>query len=288
MINDESGAIYTLDAELLKREEYDEFLSDRLMYQYTKMMPRKYGALTYDQIDKAVKAFLLSGQFGQKMSSIALEEYSIPLLNKGYAQLPIENLFSQYRGIKAFSVDLRRCPQKLLEFVEKNDPKYLAQIDSTLAIPDKNVIFDIYTAFLCHSVMNSKQFETLIWSTYQKVIDKIVEKEARLVLFIEAETMHIADFFRDIPQGHVCIHLEQDDIFQMRKKLPNICLAGGMPVALLGGASKEECIAMAQKLCDELGETGYLFSQNKMMSFAYDGRRENMSAVQDFVLNYSL
>jgi hypothetical protein len=82
------------------------------------------------------------------------------------------------------------------------------------------------------------------------------------------------------------ILLEQDDIFEMRKKLPNVALAGGMKTSLLGYGTKEECVDYAKKLIDTLGE-GFILSQDKMISFRNDIKRENLLAVHEFVRNYS-
>lgn len=81
------------------------------------------------------------------------------------------------------------------------------------------------------------------------------------------------------------IHLEQDDIFEFRKKLPNIGVAGGMPTTKLGGVSSEECVSYAKELIDTLGD-GYVFCQNKMVSYRNDCTRENLLAVNEFVRNY--
>jgi hypothetical protein len=81
------------------------------------------------------------------------------------------------------------------------------------------------------------------------------------------------------------MHLEQDDIFEVRKKLPNVALAGGMTTDLLGHSTKEQCVNYARKLIDTLGD-GFALSQNKMMSFRNDAKRENVIAVNEFARSY--
>lgn len=83
------------------------------------------------------------------------------------------------------------------------------------------------------------------------------------------------------------LHLEQDDIFEARKHMPNIALCGGMTKAALYDGTKEQCIDLAKKLIDELGKDGgYMMSQNKMISFKNDAKAENLKAVCDFVNEY--
>ncbi len=97
--------------------------------------------------------------------------------------------------------------------------------------------------------------------------------------------LRFVEFFQDIPKGQLMIHLEQDNIFEMRKKLPNICFAGGMTTDLLGHGTPRQCVDYAKKLIDELGD-GYVFSTNKMVSYRNDCKRENLLAVTEFVRNY--
>lgn len=181
---------------------------------------------------------------------------------------------------------MRRVPDKILEFNAAMEPSYLQTTRAVLDQPKDKYVCDLYTALLMHSIMSPKQFDKFYFTTLRKVIDMLVETDSSMYIFVEAEFMRIADFFKDVEGGHLVVHVENDDIFEVRKTVPNICLAGGMPVDLLGNTTPSECSDYAKKLCDTLGSTGYIFSQNKMMSFRYDGKRENMMAVQDYVLNY--
>ena len=76
---------------------------------------------------------------------------------------------------------------------------------------------------------------------------------------------------------------EEDDIFELRRTLPNIALAGGMTTELLGGGTKAECLDYAKKLVDELGrDGGFVMGQKKMISYRNDAKSENVLAVQEF------
>jgi hypothetical protein len=97
--------------------------------------------------------------------------------------------------------------------------------------------------------------------------------------------LRFAEFFQDIPKGRILYQLEQDDIFEVRKRLPNLAIVGGMPTELLGRGTKQECVDYAKKLIDTLGD-GFVLSQNKMMSFRKDAVRENVLAVNEFVRSY--
>ena len=114
-----------------------------------------------------------------------------------------------------------------------------------------------------------------------------IEHNQQIYLFAEASILHFAEYFEEVPKGVLMIHLEQDDIFEFRKRLPNIAVAGGMPAVLLGHGTKEECVDYAKKLIDELGD-GFVLCQNKMIAYRSDCTRENLMAVCDFARNYTL
>ena len=95
-----------------------------------------------------------------------------------------------------------------------------------------------------------------------------------------------ARFFKDYPKGMICMHPEQDDVFELHEALPNCSIIGGMPVALLGNGKPEECVDRAKLCCDELGKDGgFILCQDKMVSFKNDATSENVKAVCDYMQN---
>jgi len=285
-INDETGAINAVDHVLMEGDEYDEYLANPTMFLWTKVAPRKFGELTIGQIQEAIIELGKFRAYDAKIKGIFQNKYGIPEVYKNYCQLPIETLFTGYRGIKEFSIDMRKRPNKIKDFVQASEPGFLAYVDKLLELPNTHYVCDLYSAFLAHSIMSVKQFEEFYWPTYKKVIDRLTAQGKTTYLFCEAEFLRIADFFQDVPKGTIILHVENDNIFEVRKKVPNICLAGGMPVDLLGKSTPQKCIDYAKMLIDEMGE-GFVFSQNKMMSYKNDATRENMLAVNEFVRNYS-
>lgn len=202
------------------------------------------------------------------------------------AFLPFEYFFSSYRGIKELSIDLRKCKPQLLDTSDA--------IFNTLVFPTMQqlmntegltTICDSIFVMLGHSILSEKQFEEFYWPHLKRCIDIADEHNKSLLLFCESTMLRFTDFFKDIPKGVLFIHLEQDNIFELKKKLPNICFMGGMTSDLLGNGTSAQCVNYARKLIDELGD-GFVFSTNKMISFRNDCKRENLLAVCDFVRNY--
>ena len=287
-VANEGAVVQTLDSSPFDPEDYAAYAKNPILTSWEKFFPKRFGRLNLQQIEDSVKAVMDFGALGARMNKTMEEKYGIPPLGP-MTGLPIEPMFTNFRGIKGVSMDMRRNTQLVEDFVTATKPGFLAKAEQTMkAYKGKSICGTVIT-FLAHSVMGNKQFERFYWSVYKDYIDLAVKYNAPIYQFTEATLLRFADFFDDVPKGTIVAHLEQDDIFETRKRLPNIALAGGMPTTMLYQGTIEQCVDYAKKLIDELGaEGGYLFSQNKMMTYANDAKRENLMAVVDFVNSYRI
>ncbi|MCM1565629.1 MAG: uroporphyrinogen decarboxylase, partial [Dehalobacter sp.] len=83
---------------------------------------------------------------------------------------------------------------------------------------------------------------------------------------------------------------EHGDPKELKQKLGNtMCILGLFPVTLLQYGTKEECITKAKELLDDLAPGGgYIFSTDKELLSAADGKAENIIAVNKFVMEYGI
>jgi hypothetical protein len=123
----------------------------------------------------------------------------------------------------------------------------------------------------------------------KELLDAYAEKGMNVRIFTEGSILRFAEYFKDYPKGVLTFHIEQDDPFQLREALPNVCIMGGLTTELLANGTPEECVAYTKRLCDELGKDGgFILSEGKMLSYRNDANRENYKAVCDFVSSYKL
>lgn len=206
---------------------------------------------------------------------------------------PIETLCYTYRGIKGLSMDLHRIPEKVEEtsniLLERTDilPAVISKAENGTS---SEHVFDAMMAFLGHTVLKTSMFEKIYWPYVQKVIDYVVKYDKTLLLFFEGNNSRFWHLFQDIPKGHVCVQIEQEDIFEAKKKIGDqICIAGGFPLDLLAGGTKQQCLDYAKKLVDELAPGGgYMFRTDRGITFKRDAKQENLMAINEFVKNYKL
>lgn len=287
-VDDQNESIYVIDHEIMKQNEYKEVIEDKTKFYWTKAFARYCPELTISQLQNATREFLEFGKFSQRISKKFVDQYQCVPVPDYYLKNPYEYFFTSLRGMKGSAIDLRKVKSDLIDAVENiYQTITLPNINKALSNDNSSFMCDMYTAFLGHSILSAKQFEEIYWPTLKRAFDLFASNNRKLLIQSESTMLRFSEFFQDIPKGLLVIQLEQDDIFEIRKKLPNICLAGGMPTFLLGHGTPQECVDYAKRLLDVMGD-GYIFSQDKMISFRNDCKRENLLVANDFVRNYKI
>jgi hypothetical protein len=280
-------AIVIDDHHLMEREEYRDMANNSPGFYWTKVF-RRYckPGITMGELENAVMEYCTFGEYIGKITNKYINQYGAMMFNMTNAFMPFDQLFNFLRGIKSLSLDVRKCKEQMKDAM---DAMFAAECEPVI----NKALEEDYTGFVAplgivlfgHSLLSVAQFEELYWPYVKKTLDTAAAHKKPVYCFCESAMLRFAEFFQDIPKGALLIHLEQDDIFEFRKRLPNIALAGGMPTDLLGHGTKKECVDYAKKLIDTLGD-GFVLSQNKMMSFRNDAKRENLLAVNEFARTY--
>jgi hypothetical protein len=294
-IDDERGAFNIDDYEVMREDEYRLFAEDPFKFLWSVAVPRKCKALSrpgsFEAVQKAVAEYDEYNAFVGKTAVRMLEEFHVPQTAQGFFSAPFEMCFNFLRGIKGLSIDMRRRPEELdigLEAVAKFTNVWEASTAALQAPQPENAVFGGLTYLLGHSICSPKQFEKYFWPLLKHWADLCAKTGKKLLIFSEAQMLSFADFFQDLPKGAVCIQMEQDDVFEARKRLPNIAICGGMTAVSLGQKTKAECIELAKRLVNEVGQDGgFIMAQNKMMTYANDAKPENILAVQEFCATYA-
>lgn len=282
----------------VKVDELMEYLEDPKKYAWEKILPQKYGEDWYKKSMKTwkdtYKAYYSYTMFVVHMAMVS-GEYGIPVTapnnpSKDPIDFGIESLLSNFLGIKELSTNLRRKADLIEEFCMKFDEQHINPIiEKALESngPNPKYCFDANIMMLAHNIMSPAQFERFYWPTLSRFIDAYNAKGMHIRSFTEGKTLGFKDYFKDYNKGTLTFHIEQDDPFEFRRELPNVAIMGGLSTTMLYSESKETCVETAKKLCDGLG-TGFIISENKMMSYKNDCNSENYKAVCDFLRDYRL
>lgn len=276
-------------------EDYPSLIENPLKFIWEVFLPRKCVNLKTSHSGKvwgdAVTAFTSLGMSSGKVGKI-MGKYGMPQCaslncpihsNNGF-----EILFGNMRGIKGMALDMRRDPEKVLAACQALDSVYGPHPENYNDHGhDYTYAIDGVSVMIGSSFLSPKQFEKFYWPYLKKDAETLEKFDKTMIYFAEGNSERFYDFFRELPKGRIVILTEQNDIFKMKKALPNICVAGGMPVELLGNGSVQDCTDYAKKLVDELAPGGgYIFSASKMMMFPNDCKRENLKATYEVVRDY--
>jgi len=285
-----NGALSVVDNSIVFPDDYEDYGKDPSKFMQ-RAFARKYPNLTTPMFEKAINEFLKFGQFMAKVDEkVFKKRLQSPLMFTLQSNVmpSIEILNAGLRGIKDLAVDIRRHKDKLMCFLDANwEKNQLPALEKNLQTQRPDYVCELYTAMLAHAYLSTKQFEELYWPHFKQIIDAAVKSGKILFIFCESEILRYAEFFQDIPKGAAVLHIENDDIYEIRKKLPNLCIAGGFPIGTLGYGTPEQCVDTAKRLIDGMGE-GYILSTTKIAAYANDAKRENLLALMDFVHNYKI
>lgn len=293
--NDETGGISYDDANFCEHEELEEMAGDLPKFMWEKAMGRKYpfwnDEFEVEKFQTILKEKDDYFKYFAHIWDVLHNEYAMPftMAPNPSPRVPMEDVFNYIRGLKGMALDMRRDSEKLDLLLETLAQRsYYPALEKLKEIPcgrDENYCFDLSEGFLFHNFVNIKQWDKYAWAYLKPVIDIAVEKDKAMQVSFQGTMMRFRDYFADYPKGYLTVVSEQDDIFGMRRDLPNVALSGGMRNEVLGYGTKEDCLNLAQKLIDELGgEGGFMMTNDKIGSFWADAKPENLKAVCDYVI----
>lgn len=292
-IDFEKQYIVAKDRFLMEDGEYDEFIQNFPKFFWEKAIPRKCRAArdsdAETRIRKAFEECNALFDYMGRMEQTMREKYNVPAQLKGSYSPPLDDLFNTYRGIKRLSIDIRRNREKVKAAIDMLwETQVWPSIQMTLDDPTPNTtaVADLAVYFTSNAILSAKQYNDLYWCHIKPAIDACAEKGKILMILCEGELLRFKEYYQDVPDGTAAVWCEQDDVFSIRKELPQLALVGGEPCTLLGYHTKEECIAYVKKVIDEVGDHGLTLTQDKMVAFKNDYTRENILAVNEFVRSY--
>ncbi len=297
IFDDEAYAISVPETEYVTREQLPDFVKDPKKFIWEQLMPIRFPEFFEDHdVNRFARGYKeLMDFFGMsaRVNKRLAEEYGVPVqTGLGTPFNAPEWIINRLRGIRGFSLDMRQAPELLDDVVAAfkelvYDPGY----NNIKNAPDghnPNVCFDAGAAMLAHNILNLKQFDKYYWPFLGKTLDLIEEKGMSDNLFVQGEGKRFFHHFQDYKKGTLVLSLENDDLAETRKFLPNACLSGGMRLDVLGYATPEECVELAKRCIDAVDGIGYIFSEDKMATYPNDCRAENLKAVCDFVNNFRM
>ncbi len=306
-----------VEAELMKAEEYDAYLSDptdfmlrvylpricgalaglqmlpNLPAQYYLRIPRSAAVFGIPQVAETLKVLLKAGTEGQKWAAKAadfgkeMNGLGYPHMFGGTAYAPFDYFGDNFRGTKGIMLDMFRTPDKLIKAMEKVLP-LLAQS----AINDAKRIGVPYIFMPLHKgldgFMSIEQFKTFFWPTLRDLMMEFIKHDLIPCPLWEGSCDSRLEIIKDIPAGKAIYSFERTDIFKAKEILRDrVCIRGNVPPSLLVTGTPAQVSDYCKRLIDIVGKGGG-FIMDGATGIPDEAKLENVKAMKETTREYGI
>ena len=205
----------------------------------------------------------------------------------GILKAPLDILADKLRGYLGLCTDLMERPKKVREACEALQP-HLAHVALTSADPAKQVPITMWMHRSCVPFISFDHFDTIYWPTTKPIIETLCGEGYQVMLYAEGKWGAHLDRFAELPDAGIIYHCDQDDIFEVHKKIGHkFAISGGVPNALLAFGTADQVRQRCKAIIDGVaGDGGYIMDASAIMQNA--AKVENVQAMTDFTREYGV
>ncbi len=306
-----------VDEEVMKPEEYDEFIYDPSDFIVRKYWPRTYtrlaglaalaplregqgyfaGPLAFAAFGtpagiEALEALREAGAAGMKMVTALgehakrLAEVGFPMSWDAFGAAPFDLVGDFLRGRKGVMLDMFRCPEKLEAAAEKMLPMAVEMAVRGAAMAHNPRVFIAIHGGV-EGFMSLDQYKRFYWPTLQQALAALAEAGLNPFVLVEGASNSRLETMADIPAGKVCYWFDHVDMRRAKEVLRGkACIAGNVPIALLTVGSPEDVRAYCKDLIDTVAPGGgFIMGPSGQTE---DVKIENVKAMVDFTREYGV
>jgi uroporphyrinogen-III decarboxylase len=276
-----------VEADYMRRGEYDAFLNDPTGYIISKFMPRVFGAMkpfetlpslmslllgyyampamagmVNDDLITSMEKFCKAARIIQRHKTKAAhftQEMSMlgfPMACGAITLAPFDLIGDTMRGLKGVLMDMYRQPDKLLAAIDKVTPLMtfgaIAQCRDT---GNPGVFIPLHKG--SDGFMSLKHFETFYWPSLKQMILTLIDHGLTPCPFFEGNHTQRLEYYADLPKGKILGFFDSTDIHRAKDILgKTMCMSGFMPLLVLQTGTEDDVKIQAKRLIDVLGKDG--------------------------------
>jgi uroporphyrinogen-III decarboxylase len=297
-----------VEAEYMKADEYDKWLTDPSDYMTRYILPRSAGlfeafkklpplrmiqatgwvSLMEDpDIRRTFQSLMDAGEESKKWQQVIQEVASLST-SRGYASFrsfgpivgaPFDHFADHLRGTRGIAMDMNRQPGKLHEAMERwlnitieNNIKGAPMTNSPIVMMPIHKGDDTF--------MSQKQFETFYWPYFKKICLALIEEGLVPMPFAEGKYTHRLNTIADMPRSGVVWYFDQTDMAQAKKVLGGVsCIVGNVPTSVVMTNTYDQVKKYCRNLIEICGPGGgYILAGGASI---VKGNIENLRAMMD-------
>ena len=171
------------------------------------------------------------------------------------ALLPFE-LFSFGRSLGKISLDLYRCPEKLIAAMDAIFPDLLKAAIDGIKVPGAPVLMPISRG--SNGFLSPKQFEKFLLPYLLKIAEAIVSRGSPIFFHLDQAWGRFLPYFKRLPEGRYLLHFDgMTDLLEAKRILGDrMCIMGDVPARLLKLGTPESVKAYCRQLIATIGRGG--------------------------------
>ncbi|MBN1817528.1 MAG: hypothetical protein JW828_09205 [Sedimentisphaerales bacterium] len=281
----------------MKSDEYDALAADPTGFLYNVWLPRASNEVVQIGSPSTYRnnlSFLKGGMamlsyfmaFGPQIQRLRTECGTVSAI-AGIFKAPFDILADKLRGYIGLTMDLFERPDKVLKACEALMP-HLLHVALSGADPEKNVPIGFWMHRGCTPFINQQQFDNLYWPTLKPIIQEIWRNGHQVLFYAEGKWMRHLEAFLELPEGSIVFHCDQDDLFEVHKKIGHrFAISGGIPNFLLAYETPDKVRAFCKRIIDEVAcDGGYIMDASAIMQNEIS--IENIKAMTEFTREYGV
>lgn len=260
----------------MREDEYDALIDDPTAFLYNTWLPRvstevsKIGEpATYRNNLSFVKGAMAMLSyfyaFGPQIARLRSECGTASAI-AGIFKAPFDILADKLRGFVGLTYDMHTQPQKVLRACEALMP-HLCHVGLSTADPAKQVPIGFWMHRGCVPFINPRQFASHNWPTLKPIIEEFWKHGHQTLFYAEGKWKHHFDAFRELPDRCIVFHCDQDDIFEVHRRLHDkFAISGGIPNVLLSFGQPDEVRGFCRKVLEGVArDGGYILDASAIM-----------------------
>ena len=281
----------------MKEDEYGQLAANPTEFLFNVWLPRASEYVSVQGEPTSLRnnlSFLKGGMamlsyfnaFGPQVERMKNESGTVSAIS-GIFKAPFDILADKLRGYIGLTMDLYERPKEVLKACEALMP-HLLHTALSGADPDKNVPIGFWMHRGCTPFINKEQFHNLQWPTLKPIIEEIWRNGHQTLFYAEGRWMDHLDSFLELPAGSIVFHADQDDVFEVHKKIGHkFCISGGIPNYLLAYESPDTVRKFCKKVIDEVAaDGGYIMDASAIIQ--NEASIENVKAMTEFTRDYGV
>lgn len=308
-----------VEAEYMRQDEYDEFLSDSNGFAVKKLWPRistllapvaGMARMAAPPLAFLSNAYTLPGLLGEIVSAPPMREilrkaldladahekakevtigYTMDLMKAGFPipfaaiTFPAFDWISDaLRGMKGTMLDMYQVPGKLLAAIDMFTPMTIGGcIMTAQQTGNKGVFIPMHRG--AGGFMSDKQFARFYWPCFKALVLGLIDAGLTPIPLFEGDYTPRLEYLAELPPGKVVGHFDHVDRRKARRLLGDVmCFWGNVPASLMVTGTPQQVKDDVKELIDIFGDTGGLIVDSTM-GLPDESRPETVQALTDAV-----